>query len=148
MPSAANVHLLLNHVPILGTLFCLLGLAYGALRRSDEVTRASLLALVLVALLTVPAYLSGEGAERAVRPLTGIGVSTVVMDAHEAAALPALLAVEGVGVLALLALVIGRGQRSVPPWVRFGVIAGAAIAFALAARAAALGGRVHHPELR
>jgi hypothetical protein len=144
--SAAHVHLLLNHVPVLGTLFASLGLLLGVVRKSDEVARASLLGLALVALVTVPAYLSGEGAKQAVRPLAG--VSTLVMGDHEAAALPAMLVVEGVGALSLAGLVVGRGQRRMPRWLLLTVIVGSALAFALSARAAALGGQVHHPELR
>jgi len=144
--NAAHVHLLLNHVPVLGSPFCLLVLLFGLLRKSDEVVRAGLLGLVLVALLTAPAYLSGEGAEDVVRPLAG--VSTLLMAEHEAAALPAMLTVEGVGVLALAGLVIGRRERRMPGRLLVTVIAGSALACALLARAANLGGQVHHPELR
>jgi hypothetical protein len=144
--SAAHVHLLFNHVPVLGTLFGLLLLLLGLPRKSDDVARAGLLGLVLVALATLPAYLSGEGAERLVRPLAGI--STLVMEEHEEAALPAMLAVEGVGVLALYGLVLGRGGRRVPRFLLFTVIGGSALAFAFVVRAANLGGQVHHPEIR
>ena len=144
--NAAYVHLLLNHAPVQGMALCLLLLLFGLSRRSDEVLRAGLLGLVLVAIATLPAYLSGEGAERIVRPLPG--VSTIVMAEHEAAALPALLTVEGVGVLALAGLLIGHGDRRMPRWLLFAVIAGSVVAFAAAARTAHLGGRIHHPEVR
>lgn len=37
--SAAHVHLLLNHIPILGSIFGLLVLCYGIWRKSDEIKR-------------------------------------------------------------------------------------------------------------
>jgi uncharacterized membrane protein len=144
--NGAHVHLILNHVPILGTLFCLLVLAAGVLRRREEVARVALCGMVVVALVTVPAYLSGEEAEDIVRRLPE--VSTETMEEHEEAALPALLAIEAAGVLALAALVLGRGGRPLPRWAVLGTLALGVIGFGLVARAANLGGQVHHSEVR
>ena len=145
--DGAHVHLLLNHIPVLGTLFCVLLLAFALLRKSGEVLRVALLGTVLVALVTFPAYLSGESAEDAVKRLGSPDISTIMLDEHEDAALPAMLTVEGTGVLALLALVLGRGGRR-PGWLPWAVLAAGGLGFALVARAANLGGQIHHPEIR
>ena len=55
--TAAHVHLLLNHIPILGSIFGLLLLCYGMLRKSDEIKKTSLGIFVITALLTIPVYL-------------------------------------------------------------------------------------------
>jgi hypothetical protein len=144
--NAAQVHLLFNHVPVLGSLFCFLLLLGGQLRRSDPVTRTGLLGLVLAALGTLPAYFSGEGAEHLVRPQAGI--STLVMSEHEDAASWGLLAMGTVGLLALAGLVMGRGGRPLPRGLLLAATFGSAFSFAVMARVAHLGGQVHHPEIR
>jgi len=40
--SAVHLHLLLDHLPVVGTVLAILLLAYALLRRSPELTRVSL----------------------------------------------------------------------------------------------------------
>jgi hypothetical protein len=62
--SPAHLHLLLNHIPVLGTMiFAPLVLAWGLLRRSRDATLTGLLLAILLALTAVPIYLTGEPAE-------------------------------------------------------------------------------------
>ena len=59
--SPAHLHLVLNHIPVLGTmLFAPLVLVWGLLRRSRDVTQIGLLLAVLLAITTIPIYLTGE----------------------------------------------------------------------------------------
>jgi hypothetical protein len=144
--NGAYVHLLLNHVPIFGLLFCLLALAAGLLRKSEEVARVALAGLVLVALLTLPVYFSGEKAEDVVKPLPEVSMDTV--EEHEEAALPAVLVIEAAGILALGALLWGRRDTPLPRWATIGALVVGAAGLGLAGRAANLGGQIHHPEIR
>ena len=64
--NAAYVHLTLNHVPVLGVVFALPLLGFGLLRRNPALLRAGWVTLVAVALVAIPVYLSGEGAEEIV----------------------------------------------------------------------------------
>ena len=57
--NQAHLHLLLNHLPILGALFGLLILAGGFLLKYDTVKRTALGLFVLSAILAIPAYLTG-----------------------------------------------------------------------------------------
>jgi hypothetical protein len=144
--NSVHLHLLINHVPILGSIFAVLLLAGGLLRKQPAVVRAALVAMVAVALATVPSYLSGEDAEDHVKPLPD--VSTILMEEHEAAALPAMLTIEGAGALALLALVMGRGGRAVPEWLPAAVLLFALLGTGLMVRVGNLGGQVRHSEIR
>jgi hypothetical protein len=56
--SAVHIHLLLNHIPILGSIFGLLLLLYAILRRSDEIKKACFGVFVITALITIPVYLT------------------------------------------------------------------------------------------
>jgi hypothetical protein len=85
----AHVHLLLNHVPVIGVAFGFFLLLLGVVRKSDELKRASLVVFVVVGALAVPTYLTGEPAEKIVRDLPG--VSRALIEQHEDAAMFALI---------------------------------------------------------
>lgn len=141
----AHLHLLLNHVPVLGTVFGLGLLTYAIMRRSDHLKRAALNVFIAVALIALPVYFTGEPAEEVVEDTAGVSKGTI--DAHEESALVSLLGVEALGVIALAGLVIARRGRPVSPRVA-GIALTAAIATAIAmAWTANLGGRIRHPEI-
>ena len=59
--DAVHLHLLLNHIPILGTLFGLLLLVYALIRKTMTL-RKSACSFVIIGLITIPVFLSGLGA--------------------------------------------------------------------------------------
>ena len=141
----AHVHLMLNHLPVLGTVFGFALLAWAVLRRNETLQRAALGTFVLAALAAIPVFLTGEPSEDLVERLAGTAEQAI--EAHEEAAVVALIAIEALGALALAALVLFR-KRGIPR-----PLAGAALVFALAtagwmAQTANLGGRIRHAELR
>ena len=144
--DTVHIHLLLNHVPILGVLFGSLVLLYGVLRRSEDGVRIGLATLVLAALFAIPVYLTGEGAEEAVEGLPG--VSEALIGEHEEAAEAGFIGTGVLGVLAALALVAGwRGSARVGP-LRWTVAAGGLVAFGWLAYVGSQGGQIRHTEIR
>jgi hypothetical protein len=144
--SPLHVHLMLNHMPLLGTLAAALLLAWGRLRRSVEVTRLGLVAAVLVALLTVPVYLTGEPAEHSLRDLVP-DVDRDLVEEHEERAEVGFIAVLVTGGLAVLALWLGRREQP-SPMLSGLVLAALVVCFGLFAWAALVGGQIRHTELR
>jgi uncharacterized membrane protein len=142
--NPAHLHLALNHVPVLGALFALGLLAWGLLRRDDSVQRTALSAFVLVALAAIPVYLTGEPAEEVVERLAGVAEPAI--EAHEDAALAALIGIELLGVVALAGL-LARATRASRMIVR-AVLVLALGAAGLMARTANLGGQIRHAEVR
>lgn len=143
--DAAHIHLLLNHVPVLGTFFGLALLGYGLARDSDEILKAGLGTLVIVGIAAVVVYLTGEPAEELVEGVAGVSHSA--LEAHEETA---LWATWGGGVLGAVALAgLWRYRRA--PVARAFAIATLVLTVAtsgLMAWTANSGGKVHHPELR
>lgn len=140
-----HLHLMLNHVPVLGTVFGLALLAWGSYRRNVSLQRAALVTFVLAALVAIPVFLTGEPTEEAVEDLAGVAGNAI--DAHEAAALVSLIGVELLGALALAGLLLARSRFSPALAVRAAL--GVAIVTAgLMAWTANLGGRIRHSELR
>ncbi|GAB3237281.1 hypothetical protein GCM10027346_28680 [Hymenobacter seoulensis] len=140
--NEAHLHLVLNHAPILGTLFGLVVLAFGIVRHDAILSKTGLISLVVAAVLCLPTQLTGEGAEEVVEHLPGI--SHQLIHAHEEAAELGFWALELTGALALVALL----NKTRPRLFRLAVLAGAILSFGLLARAGNLGGQISHPELQ
>ncbi len=143
--DAAHLHLLLNHVPVLGLVFSSLLLAYGLATRSDDVTRAGFWALGLVGLAAVVVYLTGEPAEELVEGLPGF--SHDIMERHETAALWATSVAAAVGVAALGGLYVYR-DATVPRKVGVLMLVLSVVAIVPMGWTANLGGQVRHEEIR
>ena len=75
--NAAHIHLLLNHFPILGALFAAGVLLAGVLFNDRKINQVGLVSLVLFAILTIPAFLTGEGAEEVLEELPGISNASI-----------------------------------------------------------------------
>lgn len=144
--NGAHLHLLLNHLPVLGTAFGILLLLFALLRKSDELKRVSLGVFVLTALSAVPAYLTGEPAEELVGKLPG--VLDVLIEQHEEAALIALIVAGVTGAVALLGLILFRRAETLPVWVVAVSLMLSVATGGLMARTANLGGQIRHTEIR
>lgn len=144
--NPVHLHLVLNHLPVVGAWFTLVLLVVALLKRSEELKRTSLLFAVFVALVALPAYLTGEPAEEAAEKLPGI--PEALLERHEEAAQWALTAQLCLGLFALLGLAIFR--RGKPVSNRFaGVLLVLMIgAGGLLGWTANLGGQLRHPEIR
>lgn len=141
-----HLHLLLNHIPVLGTVFGLGLFAFGLWRKSQELKRAALGVFVIVALLTVPVYLTGEPAEETVESLPG--VSKAIIEQHDGAATYAFTGVIITGAAALGGLIFFRRGKLLPVWYGSLILAGSLIVSGLMAWTANLGGQIRHTEIR
>ncbi|HYR44703.1 MAG TPA: hypothetical protein VER98_16850, partial [Terriglobia bacterium] len=146
--NLAHLHLLLNHVPIIGTLIGLGLFAASFVGKNDDLKRASLIVLTVVALLALPAFFSGVGAQAAIRK--DPGVSAALIDRHEGAAMLAVLFMEITGALALVALWqrhrVSAGKRS--SWNLNAILLFSMVTAGLMARVGTTGGDIRHPEIR
>jgi hypothetical protein len=142
--TAAHIHLVLCHVPVLTILFGLGWLAFGVWRGSQDIQKAALGMFVVAAVLAVPSYLTGEPAAGAIKGLPGF--SERIMEQHQAAAGVALAGCIALGIVALAGLLF-RG-RAVAGWFGVLLLAGALVVVVLVARTANLGGQIRHSEIR
>jgi hypothetical protein len=150
--NLAHVHLLLNHVPTVG-----FGVGLGLLvlsvvgRSHDDLKRASLLVLLVAAILSIPTFFSGKAAETVVlasaaNPAPHLLLSTI--QRHEDAALIAFTLMEITGAFAWLALWQWRSRKRLPEWNLSVVFLLSIVTFGLMARAATIGGEINHSEIR
>ena len=143
----AHLHLMLNHVPVIGVGFGFLILLTGVIARSKAVSGVGLALLVISAVAAIPVYLTGESAEEAVEHMPGVAGS--VIDAHEDSAAISLSLTIALGVLAAGALFFSRIRASringalVTGTILLSLITGTSMM-----RTANLGGQVRHTEIR
>jgi hypothetical protein len=144
--NLAHLHLLLNHVPTVGTSVALGLLVVALIRRDKPLTLAGLEVLVVIAVLTLPAYMSGAAAYEKLRTMPEL--SDTAMRVHQEAALAGFTVTEFAGFIAWIALWQarrrGRAARGLVPAATVLSI----VALLLMARAATLGGEIRHPEIR
>jgi hypothetical protein len=142
----SHVHLMLNHVPVLGVFFGLLLLLAAKLKKSEELARASLVVFVLIGAAAGLVYFSGEQAEVAVAQIPEISKTLVLQ--HDDAAFYAVTSACILGGVALLGLFFFRGTRSAPGWFGVVVLLLALLTTGLVVWTANLGGYIRHPEIR
>ena len=142
----AHIHLLLNHIPVLGTAFGILLLAFAIVRKSEEIKQVSLGVFVFTAVAALPADFTGERAAEMVENLPG--VSKPIIEPHEKSAVIAMWAAEILGIVALGGLLRFRRSRHLPHWFVAATLILAIAAGGLMARTANLGGKIRHTEIR
>lgn len=144
--NEAHIHLLTNHFPIIGTLIAIAILLYAFMARNKAVANTGLLLAGIMALMSIPVFLSGEGAEHMVEGQPGI--SEYFLEEHEELGKTAFWVILGAGAVALLALVINTLRSAMSrTWTGIAllVLVGS---FALTAYVGYLGGQINHPEIR
>ncbi|GAB3573707.1 hypothetical protein [Hymenobacter daeguensis] len=144
--NQAHLHLLVNHVPILGSLFAAVLLGAGLLRQNSSLVKAGLVVVLAAGGLCLPAQLTGEGA--AAIALNLPRVSRALIHTHEEAAELGFWALEGAATLALLSLLMLKNQSPRARLLTLLTLAAAVVSFGLLARAGNLGGQIRHPEIR
>jgi len=141
-----HLHLALNHVPVLGTLFVCLLLLTAAVKKDESLKRLSLWWTVALMLISIPLKFTGDfAAEKAGKEPWFI---ETLVQAHEQAADQATTGIFLMGIAAIMALVIARKARPVATWSLLLTLVVGLLTFALMARAANLGGQIRHTELR
>jgi len=144
--SSAHLHLILNHLPIVGIVVAVAIFGCGRLYHNGQFQQLALWLLVAFALAAIPLYLTGESAEHAVSRLPD--VSKALIEDHEQAAGVALVVMEVLGGLGLLGLVLFRRATPVPKAFAVSVVVVALSATGLFAWTGYLGGQIRHSEIR
>ncbi len=144
--TATHLHLMFNHVPVLGTFFVAIVLGWGLVRRSRQITSLGLILAVLLSLATIPVYLTGEPT-RDQQEHAAWFVKQRVRE-HEEKAETAFIALLATGAVALAAVWLRRGGRPGNAVVTGVTLVGVLVAAGLFAIAALEGGQIRHEELR
>lgn len=142
--NVAQLHLFLNHFPLVGFIAASVLLLYALWRRRPEARSIALVGIVVSSLLILPVLLSGTASEDMVEHLPG--VREALIGQHEQAADTAGALALIAGGVALLTLIL---QRWAPRRARIGVattLVLVGVATVSIGWASHLGGAIRHPE--
>jgi uncharacterized membrane protein len=141
-----QLHLLLNHFPIIGTIVGVALFLLSFFVKAEDVRRSSSIVFVVVALLTIPAFMTGVGAQEKI--VTDPSISNTMIQRHEGAAELAVWFIEITGALAVAAL--WQSVRRVSParWNTLAILVFSLVTVGLMARTGNTGGEIRHVEVR
>ena len=145
MMNVPHLHLILNHVPTIGTAVAVGLLLLSLLRRNTELTRVSLEVFCVVALLTLPAYLSGVASGMALQQMPEVNAAVIAR--HHDGALQSSLFMLLTGAVAWLGLWHFRRVARLSNLYITIVVVLSLLTFCGMATTATMGGEIRHPEI-
>ena len=143
--NQAHLHLLITHLPVFGSIIGALVLGYALWTKSNHTKNAAYFIFIISAIGAGIAYLTGEGAEHAVKHLPG--VTKNLIEIHEDAAMYALISLTVLGGMSVIALVMSRFKTSFTKYTSTIILLISLISFGLVARTGYLGGQIRHTEI-
>lgn len=143
--NQAHVHLLITHLPIVGSLLGACVLLFGLWSRNSPTYKAAYLVLIISSLGALVAYFTGEGAEEVVEDIAGVAKNAIHV--HEDFALYAVLSLSLLGLVSIAAFYVTvSNTTSIRHLAQITLIL-ALISFSLVARTGYLGGQIRHTEM-
>lgn len=143
--STVHLHLLLNHIPVVGSILAVVLFAAAFFLKETVSTKFALAFAAATAAVAVIVYFTGGAAEEAVEKLAGVTERSI--SSHEEAAEVTTVATGIFGALSALALIVVRSRRA-PRWVALSGLAGSIAVSGLMAWTANLGGQIRHTEIQ
>lgn len=144
--SEHHLHLLVNHVPIMGCFFGLIVLIAGMVMGNKTVKRTGYIMLVASAVFTLPAFFTGEGAEEVVEEL-GTASHDVIHEHEEMAELSLWLA-EIMGIAAFISLMLDIRNHKWNALMNILTLVISILCFGSLIRTGNSGGEIRRPEIR
>ncbi len=145
--SAAHFHLLVSVFPSVGLIFILGIYVAGIVSSNETAKRTSLFLFVVLAVLAVPTFLSGDYSTAALTPNMS-RVSRDLMDSHYTWGVVALAVLVLTGLVALVALLRFAGKEGVSENTLHLVLGLAVVTLGLMMISGELGWEISHNELR
>ena len=142
--NGAYQHLLINHIPVLGSFIGTLILLWGILRKSREVQQVAFAVLLVGGLMGWLADSTGDKAKEVVKNIAG--VNTDAIDAHDEAASRAKQAGLVLAVASLAGLIWMARKPQIPGWYALIVLVVALGVSGMMGYTAKLGGKIRHSE--
>jgi uncharacterized membrane protein len=144
--NQAHFHLMVNHLPIIFPMVGAIVLIGGFTLRSEIIKRVAYSIFILGAIATLPAFLSGEGAEEVVENLPDVSESFI--EPHEDIAKIFALLSYALGAFSILALWSNWQQKSFKGIVSVIVLLLSVVVLYFGKATGTTGGEIRHTEIR
>lgn len=144
--DSAHLHLILNHFPILGILFGALFLFVALWKKNDFMIVFSQIFFILIVLITIPAYWTGDDAGEIIKQLPGVNENLI--DAHEDLGFIGFLLSIILGLLSFVNLIFLKKSKEIFTKFSYGILIFSIVVFGFMIYVGQTGGLIHHQELR
>ena len=143
--NQTHIHLIITHLPIFGSIFGGLVLAYGLLTKTKQTLIDGYILLIISALGAGIAYLTGEEAEETVEKIPGIIKNLIGQ--HEDSALIALISLILLGLSSIFGIYLVLKQSVSSFKMAFITLVISVISFGVVSYTGYLGGKIRHTEI-
>ena len=140
----AHLHLLLNHIPVIGSIIAIGLFLMSFFGKNEDLRRSSYILFATVALFTIPTFMTGFAAVGMVK---GPGVDDLIRR-HQGSALLSIWFMMILGTLALIGLWQSQTTKHPPRWNVIAVLIFSLLTVGLISRTSNTGGDIRHPEDR
>lgn len=144
--NEAHFHLMVNHFPIIAPIIGILVMLGGFYFRSETIKRTAYGIFIVGTILTIPAFVTGEGAEEIVESIQGIDESFI--KTHEEIADTFAVLSYILGGISILGIWASIKQKSFSNTLSIIAILFSLIVVFFAARTGTSGGEIMHTEIR
>jgi uncharacterized membrane protein len=144
--NEAYVHIVVNHFPIIGTLFGIGILITGLILKNDSVKNTAYVLFIIATIFGAISVGTGEGAEEMVEDFPNIGKA--IIEEHEELAEKFALLLYATGFFALISIVASIKRFRLAKMFSFITLVLALIAGVLSLNVGKSGGEIRHTEIR
>ena len=142
----AHLHLVVNHFPIIGTIFGFGIVVAGLIFKNNSVKNVAYILFIVAAIFAAFSMGTGEGAEELVEKMPNVGKQ--IIHEHEELAEKLALVLYTLGVISLLGLYTNFKNHIKSKLISYLALAIAAVGVFLAQQVGTSGGEVRHTEIR
>jgi uncharacterized membrane protein len=142
----AHLHIIVNHFPIIGTIFGIGILVTGLLLKNDSIKNTAYVLFIIAAIFGALSMATGEGAEEMVEDFPNIGKA--IIHEHEELAEKLALVLYILGGFSLLALFLNFKKNSKEKLVSFFILGVGIVSLFLIQKVGTSGGEIRHTEIR
>lgn len=142
----AHLHLMVNHFPIIGTIFGFGFLIAGIILKNNSVKNVSYTLFIIAAIFSAISMSTGEGAEELVEDMPSVGKQ--IIHEHEELAEKLAIVLYVLGAVSLLGLYTNFKNHSKAKLISFLALVIAVVGVVLAKSVGTSGGEIRHTEIR
>jgi uncharacterized membrane protein len=142
----AHLHMIVNHFPIIGTIFGFGFLVFGLVFKNKTLQNTSYVLFIVAAIFGALSMGTGEGAEELVEDMPNIGKQ--IIHEHEELAEKLALLLYVLGTLSLAGLYLNFKNHTKAKLLSFLILVIAAASLFLAQKVGTSGGEIRHTEIR
>ncbi|OQA08296.1 MAG: hypothetical protein BWY67_01537 [Bacteroidetes bacterium ADurb.Bin397] len=144
--DGAHAHLLFNHFPIIGSILSVLVLLAGFIIKNGIVKKTAMAMIVFTAVMTVPAFLTGEPAEEVLEAINQ-APDAIIHEHEEIAETFAKLSLL-LGAISLFGFWTSLKQKSFAKIISYVTLVFALVVMFFAQQTGTTGGEIRHTEIR